>query len=55
MVKIGVKRDRDVRPISDRITGPEIGAEKAEEKIFDEARREDRIISGVRTKIDKSK
>ncbi len=54
-MKLGVKRNRDVKPISDKIVGPEIGAEKAEEKIFEEARREDRVISGVRTKIDKRK
>jgi len=55
MVKIGVTRNRDVKPISHRPCGPEIGAEKAEEKIWEEARKEDKIVSGVRTKIDKRK
>ncbi|MGA9140967.1 MAG: hypothetical protein WBZ29_12130 [Methanocella sp.] len=55
MAKLGVERKRDVKPISHRPAGPEIAAEKAEEKIFEEARREDKIISGVRTKIDKRK
>ncbi len=55
MAKLGVERNRDVKPIGDKITGPEIGAEKAEEKIFKEARHEDKIIAGVRTKIDKEK
>jgi hypothetical protein len=35
--------------------GPEIGAEKAEEKEFEESRRRDEIVSGIRTKIDKCK
>jgi hypothetical protein len=55
MAKLGVERNRDVKPISDRIVGPEIRVEKAEEKIFEEARDEDKVISGVRTKIDKEK
>jgi hypothetical protein len=55
MGKLGVQRNKDVKPVSHRHAGPEIAAEKAEEKRFEEARREDKIISGVRTKIDKSK
>jgi hypothetical protein len=55
MAKLGVQRDRDVKPISHRPAGPEIRAEKAEEERFEQARREDKIIAGVRTKIDKSK
>ena len=55
MGKLGVQRNKDVKPVSHRPAGPEIAAEKAEEKRFEEARREDKIISGVRTKIDKSK
>jgi hypothetical protein len=35
--------------------GPEIGAEKAERRRYEEARRQCRIISGVRTKIDADK
>jgi len=55
MARIGVARKRDVQPIGDRIAGPEIAVERAERKIFDDARRADEIISGVRTKIDRSK
>jgi len=35
--------------------GPEIRAERAERKRFEDARRQCRIISDVRTRIDKSK
>jgi hypothetical protein len=55
MAKLGVERNKDVKPISHRPAGPEIGAEKAEEERFEQARREDRVIAGVRTKIDKRK
>jgi hypothetical protein len=43
------------RRAHDKIAGPETNAERAEEKIFCESRREGRIVSGVRTKIDKKK
>jgi hypothetical protein len=43
------------RQAHDNIAGPEIKAEKAEEKTFCKSRREGRIVSGVRTKIDKRK
>jgi hypothetical protein len=35
--------------------GPEIGAEKAYEREFEESRRRNEIVSGIRTKIDKNK
>ncbi len=38
-----------------KFVGPEIGAEKAEEKRFEESRRKYRIISDVRTRIDTEK
>jgi hypothetical protein len=43
------------RRAHDKIAGPETNAEKAEEKIFCESQLEGRIVSGVRTKIDKRK
>lgn len=55
MGKLGVQRNKNVKPVSHRHAGPEIAAEKAEEKRFEQARREDKIISDVRTKIDKRK
>jgi len=55
MVRMGVRRGRKARPDGDRIVGPETAAEKAEEKIFEEAVREDRIVDGVRTRIDRRK
>jgi len=47
--KCGPRRDHD------QLAGPEIKAEKAEEKTFCKSRRKGRIVSGVRTKIDRSK
>ncbi|OPY25791.1 MAG: hypothetical protein A4E28_02929 [Methanocella sp. PtaU1.Bin125] len=55
MAKPGVERNRDVKPISHRHAGPEIRAEKVHEERFQQARREDRVIAGVRSKIDKGK
>jgi hypothetical protein len=43
------------RRAHDKLAGPEIKAEKAEEKTFCKSRRKGRIVSGVRTKIDKMK
>lgn len=52
MSKLGVERNKDVKPISHRPAGPEIRAEKAQDERFEQARQEDRIIAGYRSKID---
>jgi len=50
-----VTTDRDASLAGEKPDRPEIRAEKVERKRFEEARKEHRIIDGVRTKIDKSK
>ena len=50
MVKEELTQDEDIGT-----AGPEIGAERAERKRFEEARRLRQIPDRVRTKIDKSK
>jgi hypothetical protein len=52
MVRKVVKRDQDS---GERPASPEIRAEKSERRRFEESRRQCRIVSDVRTKIDKSK
>jgi hypothetical protein len=52
MVRKDVKRDQDS---GEKPASPEVRAEKAERQRFEESRRQCRIVSDVRTKIDKSK
>jgi hypothetical protein len=54
MVRKDVIVDTSVRLDDGRYAGPEISAEKAEQKIFEEARQQGRVISDVRTRIDRS-
>ena len=55
MYRKDVARDTEGGRPGPKFVGPEIGAERAEEKQFEESRREDKIISGVRTRIDSEK
>jgi hypothetical protein len=55
MVRKEVTRSTDAGTASERPARPEVRAEKAERKRFEDARRQCRIVSDVRTKIDKSK
>jgi hypothetical protein len=47
--------DTSVKLDDGLFVGPEISAEKAEQRIFKEAREQGRVISGVRSRIDRSK
>jgi hypothetical protein len=55
MVEKEGAKDEDVGGDSEGYAGPRIRAEKAEQKRFEESRRQREVVSGVRTKIDKSK
>lgn len=46
------ERDRAPSPEEENAPGkPIIGAERAEQRIFEEAKKKDRVISGYRTRI----
>ncbi|HEY3272724.1 MAG TPA: hypothetical protein VGJ92_03120 [Methanocella sp.] len=55
MVEKDYTPDTHATPESDLPSGPEIRAERSERKRFQEARKEHKIISGVRTQIDRDK